>query len=208
SSWDLFEYYHITRAEALGREVFISRTGYTGEDGFEIYYPTDLAAALWNAVLESGGARIAPVGLGARDTLRMEAGMPLYGHELSEGVNPFEAQLEFAVKLKKPTPFVGQSALAEVKQRGVARRLVGFRVDSRKVARQGMPIFRGEEKVGEITSGIPSPTLGFPIALGYLDSKVTSPEGLVVDIRGARPRIIPEPIPFFSRTRRRGDRAL
>jgi len=149
-----------------------------------------------------------PCGLGARDTLRLEAGMPLYGNELLESVNPFEARLDFAVKLKKTTPFVGQTVLQAIQARGVTRRLVGFRVDSRKVARQGMAILRGEEKVGEITSGIPSPTLGFPVALGYLESRVVESEGLVVDIRGVRPRLIPEPLPFFSRTRRRSDRAL
>jgi aminomethyltransferase len=208
SGWDLFDYYRISKAEALGRPVMISRTGYTGEDGFEIYHPAELAPALWGAILEAGGARIGPIGLGARDTLRLEAGMPLYGNELDESTNPFEARLGFAVKLKKSTPFVGQQALQGIQDRGIARRLVGFRVDSRKVARQGMPILRGEETVGKVTSGIPSPTLGFPIALGYLDSRVTEPEGLLVDIRGARSRVIPEPLPFFSRTRRRGDRAL
>jgi len=207
-AWDLLDYYHICRAEALGKEVLISRTGYTGEDGFEIYHPADLAIELWDSILEAGGARIAPIGLGARDTLRLEAGMPLYGNELDETVNPYEANLGFAVKLKKATPFIGAGALAEAKAKGVSRRIVGFHIDSRKIARQGMPIFRGEERVGTITSGIPSPTLGFPVAMGFLDSKVVDPEGLVVDIRGVRARIIPEPLPFFSRTRRRGDRAL
>ncbi len=206
--WDLLDYYHISRAEALGREVLLARTGYTGEDGFEIYYPAAVAQDLWDAILEAGGARISPIGLGARDTLRLEAGMPLYGNDIDESHNPYEAGLGFAVKLKKATPFVGQAALAAVKEHGVARRLIGFRVDSRKVARQGMPVLHGEEKVGWVTSGIPSPTLGFPIALGYLDSKVVDPEGLMVDIRGSRARIIPEPMPFFSRTRQRSDHAL
>ncbi len=207
-AWDLLDYYKITRAETLGKPVLLARTGYTGEDGFEIYHPAELGPDLWDTILEAGGARIAPIGLGARDTLRLEAGMPLYGNELDETVIPYEAGLGFAVKLKKAAPFIGRDALAEAQAKGVSRRIVGFRVDSRKVARQGMPIYRGEEKVGTITSGIPSPTLGFPIAMGFLDSKVTEPDGLVVDIRGARARIIPEPLPFFSRTRRRGDRAL
>ncbi len=206
--WDLLDYYHICRAETLGREIRISRTGYTGEDGFEIYAPCEMALELWNLILEAGGNRIAPIGLGARDTLRLEAGMPLYGNELNEEVNPYEARLGFAVKLGKTIPFVGQAALRRQKEQGVSRRLIGFRVDSRRIARQGMPIYRGEEKVGEVTSGIPSPTLGFPIALGFLDSRVVDPEGLSVDIRGTKPRIIPEPLPFFSRTRRRSDRAL
>ena len=208
SNWDHFDYYHVARGLALGKEILVARTGYTGEDGVELYAPTELTASLWNAVLESGGPRVAPVGLGARDTLRCEAGMPLYGNELSEQTNPYEAKLGFAVKLEKPVPFVGQGALKAIKAAGVARRLVGFRVDSRRVARGGMTLFRGEEQVGVITSGIPSPTLGFPIALGYLDSKVTEPDGLWVDIRGIRSRVNPEPLPFFSRTRRRGDRAL
>jgi aminomethyltransferase len=207
-AWDLLDYYHISRGESLGKEILISRTGYTGEDGFEIYAPGDLALELWNTILESGGSRITPIGLGARDTLRLEAAMPLYGNEIDETVNPYEARLGFAVKLKKTTPFVGQEALRRLKEKGVARRLIGFRVDSRKIARQGMPILLTGEKVGSVTSGIPSPTLGFPIALGYLDSRVVTPEGLSVDIRGTRPRIIPEPLPFFSRTRRRSNSAL
>ncbi len=208
SHWDLFEYYHISRAQALGKEVLISRTGYTGEDGFEIYHPAEMACALWSAILEAGGARVSPIGLGARDTLRIEAGMPLYGNELDETMNPFEARLDFAVKLKKTTPFVGRDALLAIREKGAAKRLVGFHVDSRKIARQGMPVFQGGEKVGWISSGVPSPTLGIPVALGYLESRVTSPQGIEVDIRGSMARLIPEPLPFFSRTRRRGDRAL
>jgi aminomethyltransferase len=207
-AWDLIDYYKISRAEILGKEILIARTGYTGEDGFELYHPSEMAIDVWDAILEAGGARIVPIGLGARDTLRLEAGMPLYGNELDETVNPYEANLGFAVKLKKTMPFIGQKALAEISAKPRSRRIVGFHVDSRKVARQGMMIVKGEEKVGVITSGIPSPTLGFPIALGFLDAKVIDPEGLAVDIRGARARIIPEPLPFFSRTRRRGDRAL
>ena len=206
--WDLLDYYHISRAQALGKEVLIARTGYTGEDGFEVYYPAAGGIELWDAILAAGGERISPIGLGARDTLRLEAGMPLYGNDIDETTTPYEAGLGFAVKLGKTAPFTGQAALAEAKARGVERRLIGFRVDSRKVARQGMPIYRGEEQVGRVTSGIPSPTLGFPIALGYLDSKVVDPDGLMVDIRGSRARIIPEPLPFFSRTRQRSGRAL
>jgi aminomethyltransferase len=134
--------------------------------------------------------------------------MPLYGNDIDETTSPYHAGLGFAVKLNKAVPFTGQAALQELKERGVDRRLIGFRVDSRKIARSGMPILRGEEKVGWVTSGIPSPTLGFPIALGYLDSKVVDPVGLMVDIRGSRARITPEPLPFFSRTRQRSGRAL
>ena len=126
-SWDLLDYYRIARAEVLGRDVLISRTGYTGEDGFEIYHPSETSPEVWDAILEAGGARIAPIGLGARDTLRLEAGMPLYGNEIDETTSPFEAGLGFAVKLKKAAPFIGQASLAAARERGVTRRLVGFR---------------------------------------------------------------------------------
>jgi aminomethyltransferase len=130
--------------------------------------------------------------------------MPLYGHELDETTSPYEAGLGFAVKLDKEGGFIGREALLAARERGVARRLRGFRVEGRRVARQGMAILRGAsgEEVGRVTSGAPSPTLGCPIALGYVSTGVADGEDLSVDVRGNRERLTPAPLPFFSRTRK------
>src|SRR5690606_12187322 len=130
--WNEIRYYEITRAtyQPKGRgpvPVDVARTGYTGEDGFEVFVPSDEAEGFWNAVLAAGGDRAAPIGLGARDTLRLEAGMPLYGNEIDETTDPLEAGLTFALHLDKPVEFLGKKALLERQARGVARRLRGFR---------------------------------------------------------------------------------
>jgi aminomethyltransferase len=180
---------------------------------------------LWGDLLEIGGNRISPVGLGARDTLRLEAGMPLYGNEIDETTDPFEAGLGFAVKLGKKVSFIGQESLRARKAKGPSRVLRGFRILGRRVARQDMKIYsesgeampeptsqsaqgaqRGEtDEVGIITSGAPSPTLGYPIAMGYLSSAILEkPEvSLFVDIRGRREPLRVELLPFYSRTRKK-----
>jgi aminomethyltransferase len=205
------KYYSIAAARIQGRKAWIARTGYTGEDGFEIYLDAEEAPAFWRRILETGGGRIAPIGLGARDTLRLEAGMPLYGNDIDLGTDPFEAGLGFAVKLEKQD-FVGKQRLEARKKEGPRRKLTGFRVEGRRVARQGMPIvLRAEggtastEPAGVVTSGAPSPTLGCPIAMGYLDASVSGKalERLVVDIRGNLERVSVHPLPFYSRTRKK-----
>ncbi len=205
ASWDTMKYYSIAAARVLGRDAWVARTGYTGEDGFEVYIDAGLAPSLWRQILEAGGNRIAPIGLGARDTLRLEAGMPLYGNELDLSTDPFEAGVGFAVKLEKKTPFIGQESLRARKEKGPARRLTGFRVDGRRVARQGMKILREGVEVGVVTSGAPSPTLGFPIAMGYLSTSVKPEEcsDLKVDVRGNQERLEVVPLPFYSRTRKK-----
>lgn len=175
--------------ELDGVPVLLSRTGYTGEDGFELYCSSARAQRLWERLLEAGkGEGIVPVGLGARDTLRLEARYPLYGNELTEQTTPFEAGLGFAVKLDKGE-FTGREALLAQKARGVARRLVGFEMVERGIPRKGYPLFAGERPVGEVTSGSFSPTLERDIGLGYVAPEFAAPGSeLEVEIRGQRKR--------------------
>lgn len=206
--WSELRYYQILSASFEGHPAWVARTGYTGEDGFEVYLAAEDAVAFWHRALEEGGNRIAPIGLGARDTLRLEAGMPLYGQEIDETTNPFEARLGFAVKLDKKTAFVGQDRLRALKKEGLSRRLCGLRVAGRRVARQGMRIYCGERDVGVITSGAPSPTLGYPIAMGYVEVEAEKAvkshrASLTVDLRGRREEVTLEALPFYSRTRKR-----
>lgn len=209
TAWDDLGYYQITSANYESEPVLVARTGYTGEDGLEIYLGAELGVRLWRQLLETGDERIAPIGLGARDTLRLEAGLPLYGNDIDETTNPYCAGLGFAVKLDKETPFPGQQKLREVKDAGPAEKLCGFIVESRRIARKGMEIFAADEKVGRITSGAPSPTIQQPIAMGYLRSdylgklqrgEAPEPE---VDLRGKREKLRLEHLPFFSRKRKK-----
>lgn len=214
--WADLGYYQILSATFDGKPARVARTGYTGEDGYEIYVPSDLGPELWRRLLAAGGDDIAAIGLGARDTLRLEAGMALYGNEIDETTTPYDAGLGFAVKLDKAVPFIGRERLRQVKADGPRLRLRGFRVDGRRIARQGMTIFAQDDEVGRITSGAPSPTLGVPIAMGHLETSyadrlesalasggdsVPEPE---VDLRGRREKLLPEVLPFFSRTRKKG----
>ncbi len=206
AAWRRMKYYSIAPATFLGERGWIARTGYTGEDGFEVYLDADHAAELWTRTLEAGGDRVAPIGLGARDTLRLEAGMPLYGNDIDDTTDPFEAGLDFAVKLDKGD-FIGRDALVRRRKAGPTRRLRGFTVQGRRVARQGMEIRQEGRAVGRITSGAPSPTLGVPIAMGYLAAAVadSAPDNLRVDVRGKLEGLQLTPLPFFSRTRKRKD---
>jgi len=177
--------FHARPVRACGTEVLVSRTGYTGEDGFELYLDAAHAICLWDLLLDAGsGAGLVPAGLGARDTLRLEARLPLYGHELNEEISPLEAGLSFAVKLDKGD-FVGRAALAAERERGSARRLVGFEMLERGVPRQGYAILHAEEQVGWVTSGCFSPTLERDIGMGYVPAALAQ-EGaeLQIDIRG------------------------
>ncbi|HEY8418246.1 MAG TPA: glycine cleavage system aminomethyltransferase GcvT [Limnochordales bacterium] len=168
-----------------GHPALISRTGYTGEDGFELYISPDAAVPLWRALLAAGKEEgLVPVGLGARDTLRLEMRFPLYGNDIDETTTPLEAGLGFAVKLDKDD-FVGKEALVRQQAAGVARRLVGFRMLGRGIPRQGYPLLAGEEEVGRVTSGSHSPTLGEPIGMGYVQTQYAAPgQELAVSIRG------------------------
>lgn len=162
--------YTFIEPEYLGEKTLLSRTGYTGEDGFELYFPNTLAEKLWEEFMQKGESYgVKPIGLGARDTLRLEARMPLYGNDISEETSPLEAGLSRFVKLDKET-FIGKDALVKQKEAGVKRRLVAFTMDDKGIPRQGYDIVNLDgEKIGVVTSGTHSPTLGYPIGMGYVD---------------------------------------
>ncbi len=194
-------YYGIAEGTVAGVPALIARTGYTGEDGFEVFADVGRVHEVWDAMLASGQPRgLVPVGLGARDTLRLEAGMPLYGNELDRSTNPYEASLGRVVKLGKPGPFVGREALERVARDGTARRLVGLVLRGRGIARHGYPILVDGAPAGAVTSGTMSPTLGQPIAMGYVPT-AHSEVGtmLAVEIRGAPVAAEVVPLPFYKR---------
>lgn len=188
-----------------GVECLVSRTGYTGEDGFELYCSNRDVLPLWKALLKAGksGHSAAPIGLGARDILRLEASLPLYGHELDEDITPLEAGLERFVALHKETPFNGQKALLEQKTKGVNRSLRGVEMRKRGVPRSGYPIQKDEEEVGYISSGTHSPTLEIGIGMAFLDPrKIHREEEVDVLIRGRpRPARVVK-LPFYRREKK------
>jgi aminomethyltransferase len=197
------KYYAGASGSVAGFPVWVARTGYTGEDGFEVFGRPADAVAIWDALVAAGApAGLVPAGLAARDTLRLEAGMPLYGNELGPDLTPFEAGLGRVVKLDKPGDFVGRSALAARASSGPARRLVGLTIQSRRIPRHGYPVLADGVACGTVTSGAPSPTLGQPIAMAYLNA---SPGGddavLAVDIRGEAVPAQLTDLPFYSRSR-------
>ena len=172
--------YHVGWATVAGMRTLVSRTGYTGEDGFEIYSPLTELVSVWDRLLAAGAA---PVGLGARDSLRLEAGYSLYGHELSDTVSPLEAGLGWICDLDKE--FTGSSVLRAQKSAGIPRAVVGLTMEGRAIPRQGYPVFSGGEKVGEITSGTQSPTLGKGIAMALVRTGTLARGALAdVEIRG------------------------
>jgi aminomethyltransferase len=168
-----------------GHAALIAHTGYTGEDGWELYLAPEAAPAVWDAVLDAGRAHgLVPAGLGARDTLRLEAALPLYGHELGEDTSPFEARLAWVVRMEKGD-FVGRDALAAHRQRGPRRCLIGLELTGAGIPRAGYRILREDRPIGEVTSGTKSPTLGKGIGLGYVEPAASEPEtALAVEIRG------------------------
>jgi aminomethyltransferase len=183
-----------------GRQALAARTGYTGEDGWELYCSPSDAAHMWDALLDAGRADgLQPAGLGARDTLRLEAALPLYGHELNDDTTPLEAGLSWAVRFDKGD-FIGRDALLRQRERGVERKLVGVVLTEPGIPRQGYAIMEGSEILGTITSGTKSPTLGKAIGLGYAKSTcATVGARLSVEIRG---RQIPAEVvarPFYKR---------
>jgi len=184
--------------------VRVSRTGYTGEDGFEIYFPAADAERVWGALLEAGKPlKLAPIGLGARDTLRLEAGMALFGHEIDESHNPIEAGLSFGVSFHEDKgDWIGAQALARIKEHPT-RALVGITTEGKRVPRQGYALFSGDQRVGEICSGAVSPTLGKHIGTAYLPvSLAQAGETVDMDLRGKRQACVVVDLPFYSRTRK------
>lgn len=197
------KYYRWMRARVAGIDLHLSRTGYTGEDGFEFYVPAARTGDLWQAVHEAGKPHgVVPCGLGARDTLRLEAGMPLYGHEIDTGTNPLEANLGFAVKLTHD--FVGRAALERYKAApgSGARTLVGLTSSSKRVPRQGYPVFDRERELGPIRSGALSPTLDTNIATAYVPVALAQPgTELSFAVRDKREPATVTALPFYKRAR-------
>ena len=186
--------------EVGGIPCILSRTGYTGEDGFEMYLAPEQAEALWNLLLETGrDDGLIPCGLGARDTLRLEASMPLYGHELSETITPVEAGLGVFVKTDKPA-FIGREAL--IANTPPARRRVGLKVTSRGIVREHQEVFLGGEPAGETTSGTHCPFLGGAYAMALLRSDIPEGTTVEVDVRGRRLEAEVVPLPFYKRPRK------
>ncbi len=194
-------YYRFTHGRVLGIECLVSRTGYTGEDGFELFFTKREARRVWDALLAGDGTEEpAPIGLAARDILRTEAGMPLYGHEIDRTINPLEAGLDFGIDLTKE--FLGAAALRTARANGLARRLVGLRLPER-VARPGYAVLHGGQPVGVVTSGTPSPTLGTNIAMALVPAALAEEPAFQVDIRGKPSPAERVPLPFYKRKRRK-----
>ena len=193
--------FRIRETTVAGRKAIVARTGYTGEDGVEIFCSNDDAPTLWKGILESGAPfGIEPIGLGARDTLRLEARLALYGNDIDETTNPIEAGLGWTVKFDKPD-FIGKAALAKIKAEGTPRKFVGFEMTGRGVGRHGYPLKSSDGKeVGVCTSGGPSPTLGKSIGLGYLPASMSAiGTEFLVDCRGRDTGARVVPTPFYKR---------
>jgi aminomethyltransferase len=189
-------YYHFQVGKIAGAQCFISRTGYTGEDGFELYCRAGDTVAIWEA-LTAAGAK--PIGLGARDTLRLEMGYALYGNDIDDTITPLEAGLGWIVKLDKGAPFMGDKALRDQKARGVTRKLAGFKLEGRGIPRHGYPVHCEDREVDVVRSGTISPSLGHPIGTTYLPPAAAKPgTRFEVEIRGER---IPAEVvkrPFYT----------
>ncbi len=191
-------YYHFIQGEVDGANCIIARTGYTGEDGFELYLPSENATALARRILDAGAVHgIQPIGLGARDTLRLEMGYPLYGQEITADINPLEARLGWVVKLKKENDFTGKSALQVAKADGLKRRLVGLKMLERGVPRPHYKILKEGAEVGEVTSGTFSPSLNTGVAIGFVPTgQSKTGETFEIEIRGRGVPAEVVPLPF------------
>jgi aminomethyltransferase len=208
------KYYASHDAVICGRRVLLARTGYTGEDGFEMFCRPGDAEPLWTALTAAGAEQgLVPAGLAARDTLRLEAGMPLYGNELGPDVTPFDAGLGRVVKLDKPGDFVGRAALTQCAQQPPRRVLTGLACRGRRVPRHGYAVLWDGKPCGTVTSGAPSPTLGMPIAMAYLEPEIpglaaaepgasAGDTRLSIDIRGRGEPADLVTLPFYSRRQR------
>lgn len=199
----MIPYYEFTDGQVAGVQCFISRTGYTGEDGFELYCRSDDVEGLWSQLVGQHGA--VPCGLGARDTLRLEAGLPLYGNDIDDTTTPYEAGLSFIVRLEKGSPFTGLEALKRQKLDGIKRRLVGFKVlEERVVARHGMPVFLDGKQVDVVRSGTVTPSAGVAIGTTYLPKEVAKPgTKFEIEVRGKKVKAEAVKMPFVpNRTKK------
>ena len=193
-------FYRFGFGRVMGVESLVARTGYTGEDGFEVYHPAGRSVDVWRGILDQGKDEgLIPAGLGARDTLRLEVGYPLYGNDLDREHSALESALGWVVKLDKKKGFVGREALAEQKEAGIPRRLTGIRLTERGFPRPGYPVVVGDEEVGTVTSGTLSPTLNVGVALARLPAELAKPDTEVaVRIRNRDvPGIVQRP-PFYE----------
>ena len=199
-------YYAIGEGQVAGIPALVARTGYTGEDGFEVFVDWARGPEIWTGLAKAGeGVGVIACGLGARDTLRLEAGMPLYGNELDRETNPFEPGLGRVVKLDKAGDFVGREALALVARDGPRKRLVGMTITGRGIARHGYPVFVGDRETGVVTSGTHSPTLGKPIAMAYVAPGDAEPGTILsVEIREQRVPAEVVALPFYKRAKSSG----
>ncbi len=197
------KYFSVAESSVCGVPAIVSRTGYTGEDGFEVTVEGSAGLTVWESLIDAGGdIGLRPCGLGARDTLRLEAAMPLYGHELDESTDPLTAGLAFGVKLSAGD-FIGKAALLEVQKTPPDRRRIGLTLEGRRIAREGASIFDGERPAGTVTSGTFSPTLNRPIAMGYVTADKAAPgTALEIGQRGKRLQAEIVPLPFYARSRR------
>jgi aminomethyltransferase len=198
------KYYRFVLDKVCGKPAIIARTGYTGEDGFEVYCDPAVAPEIWRAVLAEGRpGGLVPAGLGARDTLRFEAGMSLYGNDIDDTTTPLEAGLGWIVKLTSKGDFIGRDILEAQKEEGLTRRLVGFEMTDRGIARHGYPVYLAEDAedaVGHCTSGTQSPTVGKALGMAYVPMEAAE-EGseIFVEIRNRRAAARVVPLPFYSR---------
>jgi aminomethyltransferase len=197
------KYYRATVTDQFAKPVIISRTGYTGEDGFELIVRAEEAQRVWENVLLAGRDEgFAAAGLGARDTLRMEASMPLYGHELDESIDPISAGLSFACNLQGRS-FIGDESLRQIAESGPGRVRIGLLVDGKRPARQGCEVLAADgSPIGVVTSGGPSPTLGYPIAMAYVDAGHANDPEYQIDIRGKPVVAKLTKMPFYKRNKR------
>lgn len=201
SEISFFRFAYPVQLKGAGGDFLISRTGYTGEDGFEIYGPAESGQAVWELLLEKGQAyNLQPIGLGARDTLRFEANLPLYGNELSKDITPIEAGIGFAVKTNKSADFIGKETLKKQKENGTKRKLVGIEMLEKGIPRHGYPIFSGDEQIGEVTTGTKSPTLDSYIGLALVQADAVE-EGSIVDVQIRKKRLQAKVVatPFYKR---------
>lgn len=194
------KYYWFAHGEIAGVRGTVSRTGYTGEDGFEIFCAPGMAPRVWDALMTAGkGDGLVPCGLGARDTLRLEASMRLYGNDIDETTTVLEADLNWIIGWKKDA-FIGHEALRRQKDAGVRRRIVGFAMVDRAIARHGHLVLRGDEQVGYVTSGTQTPYLKKAIGMAYVPTEMSAPgTELEIDIRGRRAKAIVVELPFYKR---------
>lgn len=204
---DTVKYYHFCGGKVDGVDAILSRTGYTGEDGYEVYTHPDNAEKLWDKLLDAGNfgsaGGILPCGLAARNTLRLEAGMSLYGHELGDDITPFEANLGWITKLDKQNSFIGSEELAKQKASGVSRKIVGFEMTEPGIARDGYDVYINNERSGVVTSGSPAPSLKKNIGMAFVPPQFANPgQEIKIDVRGKHLNGVIVTTPFYKRKKR------